>query len=202
MNHTATDILMQMMRPYTDLKDSELRDLAAQIPVATYEKGTLLLEQGSIPTKCYFVIKGCIRQYAVTESGRETTYQFYTENQSITIFNRHQSDKSSRFSLSCLEDSILVVGELASEADMYQAFPFLRTLTRDMIEADFGIVQDAYAAFMASAPEDRYLSLLSERPGLIERVPQHQLASYLGITPESLSRIKRRLDHPQIRRVK
>jgi CRP-like cAMP-binding protein len=202
MTKKPADILFDMMRSYSDLSDAELHAIAAGIPVVTYKKGTLLLQQGSVPTKCYFVIKGCVRQYAITETGRDVTYQFYTENQSIAIFNRHQLDKASRFSLACLEDSTLVVGELAIEEEMYQAFPFLLELTRDMIEADFGAVQDAYAAFIASAPEERYLSLLTDRPDLVERVPQHQLASYLGITPESLSRLKKRLEHPQIRRVK
>jgi CRP-like cAMP-binding protein len=61
------------------------------------------------------------------------------------------------------------------------------------MEEDFGQTQDAYAEIMTSSPEERYLKLLEERPYLLQRIPQHQLASYLGITPESLSRIRKRL---------
>ena len=67
-------------------------------------------------------------------------------------------------------------------------------MTRKMIEESFGNVQDEFATFIASTPEERFKTLLLKRPKLIDRVPQHQLASYLGITPESLSRIKKRLE--------
>ncbi len=93
----------------------------------------------------------------------------------------------------CLEDSVVVVGDLDTEKDMYNKYTQLETMTRRMIEENFGQVQEDFATFIASAPEDRFKALLVKRPYLIDRVPQHQLASYLGITPESLSRIKKRL---------
>ena len=76
---------------------------------------------------------------------------------------------------------------------MYNKYDQLESMIRKMIEEKFGQVQDEYAAFIASTPEERFKSLLLNRPHLIDRVPQHQLASYLGITPESLSRIKKRV---------
>lgn len=67
-----------------------------------------------------------------------------------------------------------------------------------MIEQSFGELQDELASFIASAPEERYRTLLRKRPHLVNRVPQHQLASYLGITPESLSRIKKRINKDKL----
>jgi CRP-like cAMP-binding protein len=67
-------------------------------------------------------------------------------------------------------------------------------MTRKMIEQNFGDIQDELTLFIASTPEKRYKALLRKRSNLIDRVPQHQLASYLGITPESLSRIKKRIN--------
>lgn len=64
-----------------------------------------------------------------------------------------------------------------------------------MVEENLGEVQDELTSFIASAPEERYKALLRKRPHLVDRVPQHQLASYLGITPESLSRIKKRVNN-------
>ncbi len=87
----------------------------------------------------------------------------------------------------------MVVGDLAVEKDMYHKYGQLESMTRTMIEEKFGQVQDEYVAFIASTPEERFKALLRNRPDLIDRVPQHQLASYLGITPESLSRIKKRV---------
>ncbi len=66
-------------------------------------------------------------------------------------------------------------------------------MIRKMMEINLGEIQDQLGEFISSSPEERYETILRKRPQLIDRVPQHQLASYLGITPESLSRIKKRI---------
>jgi len=189
------ELLFKHMARLTSLSEEEQRRIADGIPIEGYPKGTVLLQQGEVPTRCYFVLKGCVRQYAVDEAGREITSNFYTEDQAVAVFNQHRQDKSSEYSFVCLEDSVLVVGELSVERDMYDKYDQLESLTRTMIEENFGLVQEQFAAFIASTPEERYKSILQNRPGLVDRVPQHQLASFLGITPESLSRIKKRV-HP------
>ena len=188
-----SDALFQFMRKKTMLSNAEIEELVKCMNVQTFEKGTILLRQGEISTKCYFVLNGCIRQYSCMEDGREITYNFFTEEQTVVMINSYKQRKPSEFFLSCVEDSALLVGELDSEEDMYNKFPKLREITRIILESNFGEAQDEYAQFISSTPEERYRMILKKRPGLINRVPQHQLASYLGITPESLSRIKRRL---------
>lgn len=187
-------ILLKYMTRFTTLSEEEQQAIAEAILIEEYKKGTMLLRQGDVPTKCYFVLKGCVRQYSIDEAGKEVTSNFYTEEQAISNFNQHKQDKSSAYSLTCLEDCILVVGDLDSEEDMYNQYSQLETMTRRMIEQSFGEVQDELASFIASTPEERYKALLRKRPHLVDRVPQHQLASYLGITPESLSRIKKRVN--------
>lgn len=186
-------ILFKYMSKFTSLNDEEQQAIAKEIKMEEFKKGTILLRQGEVPTKCYFVLKGCIRQYSVDEKGKEVTSNFYTEEQAIAVFNNHKLDKSSEYTFACLEDSVLVVGELNTEQDMYSKYTQLEIMTRKMIEESFGNVQDEFATFIASTPEERFKTLLLNRPKLIDRVPQHQLASYLGITPESLSRIKKRV---------
>ncbi|MBD2870349.1 Crp/Fnr family transcriptional regulator [Paenibacillus arenilitoris] len=186
------EALLKYMAKFTSLSAEEQQAIVDEIQIEKYGRGTVLLRQGDTPTRCYFVLKGCVRQYSVDESGRERTSNFYTEEQAIGMFNRHRSDKSSEYAFACLEDSVLVVGELSAEADMYHKYTELEAMTRRMIEESFGQVQDEFASFMASTPEERFKALLRNRPQLIDRVPQHQLASYLGITAESLSRIKKR----------
>ncbi|MDM5186855.1 Crp/Fnr family transcriptional regulator [Bacillus sp. DX4.1] len=187
-------ILMKYITRFTTLNEEEQQAIVEDVKIEEYKKGTILLRQGDVPTKCYFVLKGCVRQYSIDETGKEVTSNFYTEEQAISNFNHHKQDKSSAYSLTCLEDCILVVGDLDSEKDMYNKYSQLETMTRKMIEHNFGEVQDELASFIASTPEERYKALLRKRPHLIDRVPQHQLASYLGITPESLSRIKKRIN--------
>ncbi|SFC25238.1 cAMP-binding domain of CRP or a regulatory subunit of cAMP-dependent protein kinases [Bacillus sp. 491mf] len=186
-------ILLKYLSKFTTFNEKEQQQIVKDILIEEYKKGTMLLRQGDIPMKCYFVLQGCVRQYSIDETGREVTSNFYTEEQAIANFNYHKQDKASSYSLVCIEDCILVVGDLAAEQDMYNKYTQLETMTRKMIEEKLGDMQDELASFIASTPEGRYKSLLRKRPHLVNRVPQHQLASYLGITPESLSRIKKRI---------
>ncbi|GAA4318388.1 hypothetical protein [Compostibacter hankyongensis] len=86
-----------------------------------------------------------------------------------------------------------MVGEFSREQLMYRQFPALEAITRKIIEQDYGKTRENFAVFITSSPEERYIHLLKTKPELVQRVPQHQLASYLGITPESLSRIRKRI---------
>lgn len=187
------NLLMKYMTRFTSLSDEEQLAIIEIIHIQEYRKGTILLRQGDIPTTCYFVLKGCVRQYSIDEMGKEITSNFYTEEQAILSFNRYKHDKSSEYSFVCLEDSVLIVGDLDTETVMFSKYSQLETMTRKMLEENLGEVQDEFASFIASTPEDRFKALLRKRPSLIQRVPQHQLASYLGITPESFSRIKKRI---------
>ncbi len=187
------DILFDYLSRFTSLSRGEQQKIVDSILIEEFKKGTDLLQQGDVPTKCYFVLKGCVRQYSIDEKGKEITSNFYTEEQTISIFNHHKVDKSSEYTFTCLEDSILVVGDLDNIENMYNKFAQLELMTRKMVEMNFGQTQEDFATFIASTPQERFSALLAKRPGLIDRVPQHQLASYLGITPESLSRIKKRV---------
>lgn len=188
------NILMKYMTRFTTLNENEQKAILEELQIEEHKKGTLLLRQGDISTTCYFVLKGCVRQYSIDEMGKEVTSNFYTEEQAISNFNHHKQNKSSPYSLMCLEDCILVVGDLDIEKEMYIKYTQLETMTRKVIEQNFGQVQDELAEYIASSPEERFKALLRKRPHLIDRVPQHQLASFLGITPESLSRIKKRIN--------
>ncbi|WP_179031085.1 Crp/Fnr family transcriptional regulator [Paenibacillus kribbensis] len=156
-------ILFKYMTKFTFLNDEEQQAIAEKILIEEYKKGTVLLRQGDVPTTCYFVLKGCVRQYLIDETGKEVTSNFYTEEQAVSIFNRHQQIKPSAYTFTCLEDCVLVVGDLVAKKDMLDEFSQLESMIRKMVEEN-------------------------------NRVPQHQLASYLGITPESLSRIKKRIN--------
>jgi CRP-like cAMP-binding protein len=185
--------LRKFMEKYTDFSKEELPEIMGAMVVETYEKGTILLRQGDISSKCYTVLNGCVRQYSCGEDGKEITNNFFTEDQAVAMFKSYKLRLPSDYSLSCVEKTTLLIGDIDTEEKMYEKHPELQNITRSMLELNFGETQDASARFMSETPEERYRSLVAQRPGLINRVPQHQLASYLGITPESLSRIKKRL---------
>ncbi|WLR42061.1 Crp/Fnr family transcriptional regulator [Bacillus carboniphilus] len=190
--------LFKYMTEFTSLRVEQQQAIMEDIQIKEYKKGTVLLTQEDVPRKCYFVLKGCIRQYSINEEGKEFTSNFYTEDQAIANFNRYKKEKQSEYYLTCLEDCILVVGDLDTEEKMYKKYAGLETMTRKMVEKNLGEVQDEFAEFIATTPEKRFKTLLQKRPELINRVPQYQLASYLGMTPESLSRIKKRVSDGKV----
>jgi CRP-like cAMP-binding protein len=184
--------LLTYLSRFSAFSEAELADIAANLTVHTYEKGTVLLREGEISTKCYFVLKGCVRQYFLVD-GEEKTTAFFTEEQSVVSFTSYSQQVPCNHYFACVEETTAMVGDPRNEAEMYERFPKLATLTREMMEQDFGKTQEEFAMFVTSSPEERYRHLLARRPELLQRVPQHQIASYLGVTPESLSRIRKRI---------
>ncbi len=164
--------------------------------VRKYKKGTVLLGEGKISNECYFVFKGCIRSYYLKD-GDEKTTEFYTEEQ-VAIPSAYGKKTPSEHYLECVEDTIAGVGTPELEAEMYLKFPQIESLNRALGEVIMANYIDSFAEFKMASPEERYLHLLKTRPGLIQRVPQHQIASYLGIKPESLSRIRKRTSNKKM----
>jgi len=185
------EIFIRDMMP--EISTDEIKSLAEALPVVEYPRGKILVNQGGTARDCYFVLQGCLRMYHVDESGLEHTAELYTELQSLTIFESYKEGKPSPYSVECVEDCLLLEGNLQNEEEMNKRFPFLQNILRSALETNLASGQMDMALFRSSSPEQRYLQILETRPGLAGRVPQHQLASYLGITPESLSRLKKRL---------
>lgn len=186
-------LLKQFIEKQAVFTEEEIVTIMHGIQVETFPKHTILLKQGEVSSACYFILRGLIRQYFIDEEGREITSNIFTEEQAVVLFHSYKNKLPSDSFIACSEDSTVIVGTLDSEASMYNEFPAIEKLTRSMVEKSFGAEQMDRARFMASSPEQRYKTLLATRPELIQRVPQHQLASYLGITPESLSRMKKRI---------
>lgn len=158
--------------------------------IKSYQKGTLLLEKGKISNECYFIIKGCIRSFYI-KNGEEKTTEFYTEEQAVTP-TVYGMKIPSEYYIECLENTIVGVGTPDLEKEIYQKFPQIESLNRALGEVIMAKYQDSFAEFKMASPEERYLKLLKNRPDLFQRVALHQIASYLGIKPESLSRIRKR----------
>ncbi|MBS0029899.1 Crp/Fnr family transcriptional regulator [Chitinophaga sp. 22321] len=171
---------------------NEIDELGNLLTVKTAKKNTVIVKQGQVCCDCYFVLKGCLRQYVISD-GAEKTIAFYTEEQAINFYTSAVQKKPSQSFLISLEDTVLLVGNPEINAGMFARFPKLEQLTRKMMEEYFGQTQDSFAEFMTSSPEERYLNLLTKRPELMQRVSLSHLASYLGITPASLSRIRKRI---------
>lgn len=157
-----------------------------------FSKGTILLREGEFPSKCYYVLKGCVRQYTL-KNGEEKTTFFFTEGQAVFSNLNPDTRSASKHFLECVEDCELSTTTKEQEEEMYKRFPRFEAMCRASTEKQFEEFQDMFATFVSSSPEERYLHLIDTRPELLQRVPHYQLASYLGVKPESLSRIRKRI---------
>ena len=185
------NILFDFISKYIPLSKEEKIAIRSLDIFRTVKKGTLLLKEGQRSAEGYFVLKGCLRIFYNID-GEEKTTAFYTEMQGITpscVLDKQPSE----YYISCTEDSIITVSNPDMEAEIFQKFPKFETLCRILSEELLSKNQSSFDEFKTSSPEQRYLSVLKNRPNLLQRVPQHQLASYLGITPQSLSRMRSRL---------
>lgn len=187
----AQDILFDFLSKYISLTVDEKNAILSVDIFRSVKKGTILLKEGQRSKDSYFVLKGCIRTYYVID-GEERTTAFYTEMEGLTppcVINKTASE----YFVSCMEDNILIVSNSDMEVEINTKFPRFETLCRIMSEQLLAKERIDFDAFKTSSPEQRYLSLMEKRPDLIQRVPQHQLASYLGIKPQSLSRLRARI---------
>jgi len=185
-------ILVKMMAELTSLTEEEKRTIEQCIPIKSYDKGKLLLREGQVVQNTYFVIKGCIREYELRD-GEERTTAFYTDHQSAINFNSLANGIPSRCYFVCNEDTTVAILNAEEEQALYRKHPRFETFCRSGMEKMMGEKQNQLAELITLKPEERYQKMQAERPDLLNRVPQYQIASYLGIKPETLSRIRKRL---------
>lgn len=185
------DILFDFISKYVTLTEKEKNIILSLDIFRSVKKGTILLEQGHMSNNSYFVLKGCLRIYYIID-GEEKTTAFYTEMDTLTphcVIDRAPSE----YFVSCVEDCIITVTNTDMEIEVNSNFPKFEIMCRRLSEELLVRQQMDFDEFKNSSPEQRYLNLLQKRPDLIQRVPQHQLASYLGMTPQSLSRLRARI---------
>lgn len=183
--------ILKYLSKYTIITKEIEKAISETTFIKHFKKGDILLKEGAISNECYFILKGCIRSYFLKD-GEEKTIEFYTEKQSVVPSSYGTSLLSESY-LECLENTIVSVGNPKLESETFKKYPSLESLSRIIAETIIIKQQESFTQFKTSTPEERYLSLLKTRPSLIQRVPQHQIASYLGIKPESLSRIRKRI---------
>jgi len=185
------DILFNFISKYISLTEEEKNAILSLDIFRTVKKGTILLEEGQKTQDNYFVLKGCIRKYYII-NGEEKTTAIYTEMEGLTP-HCAISNAPSEYFISCVEDTILIVANTEMGVEINTKFPKFQLMCGVLSEELLAKQHINFDEFKTSSPEQRYLNLLQKRPDLIQRVPQNQLASYLGIKPQSLSRLRARI---------
>lgn len=184
--------MCELMSQQMSLSEEECEAVNRYIPIQEFAKGTVLLQAGNVANDSYFTLKGCVRLYYLVD-GEDKTTQFFTEGDAIASMNSYINRVPANHFLECVEDCTLAVLNYEKEKKLYKLFPKLESICRISMEDDFGKQQEMLASHVTNSPEQRYQLLLKQRGDLVQRVPQYHLASYLGVKPESLSRIRKRL---------
>jgi CRP-like cAMP-binding protein len=185
------DILFEFISKYISTTEDEKNAILSLDLFRSVKKGSILIKEGQQSQDCYFVLKGCLRKYYIID-GEEKTTAFYTEMEALTphcVINKSPSE----YYISCVEDSILTVSNAVMEVEVNSKFPKFEIMCRMLSEEILAKQQIDFDEFKTSSPEQRYLNLMQKRPDLTQRVPQHQLASFLGIKAQSLSRLRARI---------
>ncbi len=152
---------------------------------------TVLLREGDVAQKMYFVRKGCLRLYFYN-AGNDITFQFFFEGSVVASFDSWHKRQPSQFSLESIEPTDLVAVPREAFETLIHAVPSLRDRYEEVLIERFHAYQQLFLSRIKNTPQQRYEELLCEHPDVLLRVPQHYIASFLGITPVSLSRIRNR----------
>lgn len=184
--------LLKYFQRIMPISQEEIEAIVETMTIKQYKKGTILLEEGQVSSEVYFVLDGCVRQYYLVD-GDEKTNNFFTEEQWVVSMNSFSQNNPSNHFLDCCIDCSLVVGNREKEECLYKRFPKLETVSRKVMAQVFAEQQEIISSYATDTAEQRYLKLLKSRPDLFQKIPQYQIASYVGVKPESLSRIRKRL---------
>lgn len=152
---------------------------------------TILLEEGKISRTMFFIEKGCIRTW-VNNNGQEITTQFFFEGDSVSSIESFRTNQPSLYSIESLEPCLL---RTISQDDFQIALdnsPELKNLIEEHLFKRLLQAQKLFYSYLKNTPQMRYEELNRNNPEIFERVAQHYIASYLGITSVSLSRIRNR----------
>ena len=184
------DKIRTLISQFKLLNQDEIEVLVEKTIVDRFEKGTILLREGQVPTKCYMVVEGCVREYLLKD-GEEKSTEFFMEGDTFTP--PAEDGKPSMHYWECVEDCILTISNTSFVEEIRAALPRLDTVFQGIAIEKMNQARETWSLFVSSSPEERYLNLMETKPQLFNRVPHHQIASYIGMTPQSLSRIRKRV---------
>ena len=176
---------------YGKLSEAGLNALTEKFISKKVSKNELLLLQGQVCSKIYFVVKGCLRLYYIADDV-ETTVWFSFENNSSIELSSFLSGAPSDYFIEAIEDSEILSFQKSDLETLYKQYPEMESIFRVFWEDVILNLLDRFTALQKYSAEKRYRNLM-EKPKYMQRIPQKYLASYIGVTPTSLSRIRRNI---------
>lgn len=156
-------------------------------------KGTMLLKESEIVNYIYYVIDGCLRTYYIDQNDKEHTLQFGIKDWWVTDYTAYYSSSKALLNIECLKDVVLLrISRLDMEM-LYRVIPGVESFVRVKVESAFVGLQLRVLRTLAQSAKERYISFVESYPNIQRSVKNYHIASYLGITTESLSRIRKEI---------
>lgn len=188
------DQFKDYLRKKVTITDEQFDLISDGIKVKTFEKNRIILSAGEISTKTLFVTEGLIRSYSIDSKGKANIIQFAPELWWLSERNGF-FDEPSDFFIDAIEPTTVLILPRNYFNDAAVYVPCLHDLNNTMLNNSIRFMQKRINMLLSATAEERYLDFIKLYPNLTLRVPQWMIASYLGITPESLSRVRKDLAH-------
>lgn len=188
-----TTPLIAHFEEYLPFSEEEKMLIAARAAPRKIKRRQMILQEGFVCWHYSFVVEGCFKMYGTDARGTEHNIQFAAENDWIADLASFHSKKPSRLFIEAIEPSEILQIEQQDLYFLYQNIPKLDRIFKVIVENKFVELQNRVLQTFSSTADERYLSFLEQYPHLSNRLPNTQIASYLGITPEFLSKIRKDL---------
>ncbi|MDR2955118.1 MAG: Crp/Fnr family transcriptional regulator [Prevotella sp.] len=186
-----TNLFIRLFKEYCHLSGEVERELNTKVQFLTKKKGSFIIKKGQIVSNLFIVEKGLIRSFYNKEE-QEITVWFGYENIPFAAIASIYSNQASHETIQCLEDSVFQYISEKDLYDLYEKYPEVNTIGRKIAEEYCILLDERAFSFQTKSAEERYDALIKNEPEIIKRAPLGYIASYLGITQETLSRIRRK----------
>ncbi len=172
------------------LSEQELDHIRANFKEVAYPKGGVILDMGDTVKYQYYVQSGCLRAFFIDKKGREHTLQFAVKDWWISDYTAYFTGGTAIMSIECIQDAVLYRTSRTSMESLFQEIPRLETFFRRKLERAFASFQKRILSNLANSAQERYLAFLKDYPQVEKYVKNYHIASYLGVTTETLSRVR------------
>lgn len=175
---------------YHTFNETELSIFNSLLKPVSFKKKSHLLQAGDVCNFEAFITKGCVMTYLLNEEGKETVLYFSVENWWVSDICSFNDQTKSDFYIQALEDSELLILTPQTKEELLFKVPAFERTFRLMIQKNLGVMQNRLHSMIAKSAETRYDDFLKRYPTIPQRVSQQHIASYLGVSPEFLSKIR------------
>jgi len=187
------EVFFQTLRSKAPFSDEELAIIKTYLTTKRLRKKQYLLQEGDVCKFIAFVEKGALRSYSIDEKGVERIIQFALEGWTISDLYSFLTAEAATYNIDALENTELMLISKSAHEELLKTFPKYETWIRIQITDAYIAMQRRLTSIISLSLEERYAYFTSLYPDFIQRVPQHMIASYMGLTPETLSRVRKKM---------